>query len=122
MSSARLPEEIYYKLLDTVERIPTLTQRELAHELGVSLGKVNYCIRAVITRGWLKVGNFQNSRHKSAYMYYLTPSGIDEKARLAYLFLAQKLEEVDALRAEVDRLRLQRRAAPDAPPEDRGSE
>ncbi len=76
----------------------------MARELGVSLGKANYCMRALISKGFVKVQNFRNSTNKRAYLYLLTPDGAAAKARLTRDFLALKREEYDALRLEVERL------------------
>ena len=77
-----LTDEIRYKLLRLLQANPQLSQREVAHELGISVGKVNYSLRALVSRGWIKVGNFRNSQNKLAYRYLLTPRGIEEKAKL----------------------------------------
>jgi len=77
-----LSEEVRYKLLKLLGPNPHLSQREVAKELGVSVGKVNYCLKALIDKGWIKAANFKNSRSKSAYMYLLTPRGFEEKADL----------------------------------------
>ena len=75
-------QEIHLKVLREIEGNPEITQRELAQNLGVSLGKANYCLKALIDRGWVKAKNFTNSHNKTAYAYLLTPSGIEEKARM----------------------------------------
>lgn len=97
-------EEIHLQVLRIVEDRPDITQRALADELGVSLGKANYCLKALLEKGWIKARNFKNSKHKLAYSYLLTPSGIDAKARMTYAFLKRKLEEYEALKAEIDLL------------------
>jgi len=112
MSAARqteqmpvLSEEVRYRLLKLLEPNPHLSQREVARELGISLGKVNYCLRALVDKGWIKAGNFKNSRNKSAYMYLLTRRGIDEKTRVTAQFLQRKVREYEALRDEIEQLR-----------------
>jgi EPS-associated MarR family transcriptional regulator len=100
-----LPEELRYKLLKLLGPNPQLSQRELARELGMSLGKVNYCLRALIDKGWIKAANFKNSRNKIAYMYLLTPRGLEEKARLTTRFLQIKMSEYEALRDEIEQIR-----------------
>ena len=80
------------------------SQRELARETGVSLGKLNYALRALIDAGWVKAGNFSRNQDKFSYAYLLTPSGIEAKARLTRAFLARKLGEYDRLRAEIEGL------------------
>lgn len=73
--------------------------------MGISLGKTNYCLKAIIERGWVKMGNFTRSDNKIAYLYKLTPSGIAEKARAARVYLAHKLDEHERIRAEIETLR-----------------
>jgi len=101
-----LSEEVRYKLLKLLEPNPRLSQREVAKELGISLGKVNYCLRALVDRGWIKAANFKKSNNKTAYMYLLTPRGIEEKARVTTRFLQTKMREYEALRAEIEQLRV----------------
>jgi len=90
------------KLLDTKAN---RTQREMARELGMSLGKANYVLRALLEKGFVKVQNFRNSSSKRGYAYLLTPEGVKAKAELTRRFLARKIEEYDALRLEIERLR-----------------
>lgn len=84
---------------------PQLTQREVATSLGMSLGKANYCLKALIDKGFVKAENYRNSSNKLAYFYLLTPSGISAKAELTKKFLARKMREYDALRIEIEHLR-----------------
>jgi EPS-associated MarR family transcriptional regulator len=98
--------DAHYKLLRLLETNPGMSQRELARELGISVGKVNYCLRALIGKGWIKAKNFKNSQNKAAYMYLLTPRGLDEKARLALSFLRAKRAEFEALRREIDAMQV----------------
>jgi EPS-associated MarR family transcriptional regulator len=100
-----LPEEVRYKLLTLLGPNPQLSQRELARELGMSLGKVNFCVRALMDRGWIKAANFKNSRNKIAYMYLLTPRGLEEKARVTARFLQIKMREYEALKIEIEQIR-----------------
>ena len=100
-----MAEEAHYRLLRLLEQEPKLSQREIAERLGVSLGKVNYCLRALTERGWVKVGNFYRSENKRAYLYKLTPSGLAEKATLALRFLHMKEAEHRALMQEIKSLR-----------------
>jgi EPS-associated MarR family transcriptional regulator len=102
-----LTEEVRYKLLKLLEPNPQLSQRQVARELGISLGKVNYCLKALVERGWIKVANFKSSRHKSAYMYLLTPRGFEEKARVTARFLQIKTREYEALRDEIEQIRVE---------------
>ncbi|MCF8026699.1 MAG: MarR family EPS-associated transcriptional regulator, partial [Desulfobacteraceae bacterium] len=81
------------------------TQRQLAKELGTSLGKANYCLRALIDKGWVKAENFRQSPHKMRYLYKLTPHGLEEKALVTSRFLKQKLREYEEIKAEIKELR-----------------
>lgn len=86
---------------------PDLPQRELAHRLGLSLGKTNYCLRALIDKGWVKVNNFRNSQNKLAYAYVLTPQGMAAKAATTAAFLRRKQEEYLNLEREIEQLRVE---------------
>lgn len=97
--------EIQYKVLRLLEANPEMSQRDVSRELGVSLGRVNYCLRALIEKGWIKAANFKNSRNKAAYMYLLTPRGVREKGRLAGKFLRIKMREYEQLRTEIEQIR-----------------
>jgi EPS-associated MarR family transcriptional regulator len=99
-----LSEEVRYKLLRLLEPNPTLSQREVARELGISLGKVNYCLKALMNKGLIKAANFKNSRNKTAYLYLLTPHGLEEKARITRRFLQIKIQEYEALRQEIEQI------------------
>ena len=98
-------QETHLKVLRHVEGNPEVTQRELAQELGISLGKANYCLKALIDKGFIKARNFHNSNHKRAYLYKLTPSGIDAKARISVAFLRRKMQEYEQLKTEIEQLR-----------------
>jgi EPS-associated MarR family transcriptional regulator len=100
-----LSDEYRYKILKRLEADPEISQRELAGELGISLGRVNYCLQALIEKGLVKAGNFRNSRNKKAYAYLLTPKGIEDKARITVQFLKLKLAEHEALTQEIKSLR-----------------
>ncbi len=93
-----------YGLLKTLENNPGLSQRDMAKRLGISLGKVNYCLNALVEKGCLKVNNFRNSENKLAYAYLLTPQGVEEKARITVRFLKYKMQEYEQLRAEINEL------------------
>jgi len=97
-------DEIRYRLLKYLDEHPEATQRELAGELGVSLGKVNYCLRALIAKGLIKARNFRNSNKKTAYLYILTRRGLDEKINVTVAFLRRKRSEYDLLAKEIERL------------------
>jgi EPS-associated MarR family transcriptional regulator len=105
-----LTDEYRYKILKLVEANPEISQRELALQLGISLGKANFCLKALIEKGLLKVTNFRNNKNKLAYMYLLTPSGMEEKASITLRFLKYKMQEYELLQAEIEELR--REAAP----------
>jgi EPS-associated MarR family transcriptional regulator len=94
-----------YSLLKTLEDNPSLSQRDLAKRLGVSLGKVNFCLKALIEKGCLKVANFRNSENKLAYAYLLTPQGVEHKALMTVEFLKIKTQEYERLRAEIAELK-----------------
>jgi EPS-associated MarR family transcriptional regulator len=98
-------DETGYELMRLLDAQPALSQREAARELGVSLGKLNYCLRALIRKGWLKATRFKNSGNKAAYMYLLTPRGVEEKATLTLEFLRIKTREYQKLRIEIQRIR-----------------
>jgi len=97
-------EEIRYRLLKYLSEHPDASQRDLARHLGVSLGKVNYCLAALISKGLIKVRNFKRAERKSAYLYVLTPKGLEEKVNVTYAFWKQKMAEYDALTDEIKRL------------------
>ena len=82
-----------------------MSQRELADKLGMSLGGLNYCLKALIDKGFVKLDNFQNSKHKLKYAYVLTPAGISQKVAMTSSFLRRKMQEYDALKEEIDLLR-----------------
>ena len=97
-------QEITLQLMAHVEQNPQDTQRAIASELGVSLGSVNYCIKALINKGFLKVENFRKSSNKLGYAYLLTPSGIGEKANLTLSFLKRKQQEYNRLEQQIAEL------------------
>jgi EPS-associated MarR family transcriptional regulator len=92
-------------LLRVLDARPSVGQRELASSLGVSLGKANYVLRALIEKGFVKAENYRNNTNKLAYLYILTPSGLTAKAELTRQFLARKLREYEDLRLEIEQLR-----------------
>ena len=102
-TSAR--DELRLRVLRALEANPELSQRQLAAELGVSLGGVNYALKALIERGFVKADNFRKSGSKVAYLYVLTPKGIAEKSSLAAAFLGRKLEEYEVLKQEIEALK-----------------
>jgi EPS-associated MarR family transcriptional regulator len=102
-----LDDESRYKILKKLATTPGISQRELAKELGISLGKVNYCLNALIEKGLIKANNFQNSSNKRGYIYLLTPSGIEAKAHITLNFLKSKMIEYEALREEIANLQVE---------------
>jgi len=92
-------------MLRLLEENPEVSTRQLANEMGISNGAAYYCLNALVEKGWVKLGNFKRSEHKGRYAYVLTPSGIAERAGLTKRFLARKLAEYEALRAEIDQLK-----------------
>jgi len=99
-----LDQSTHYSLLKTLEDNPGLSQRDLAKRLGVSLGKVNFCLNALVEKGSLKINNFRNSNNKLAYVYLLTPRGVDQKARMTVEFLQLKVQEFERLKGEIAEL------------------
>lgn len=111
-----LDDETHYKILKLLQEDPHISQRALADALGVSLGKTNFCLRALIDRGLIKTRNFRNSQNKTAYAYFLTPKGIKEKASVTIRFLKRKMTEHEVLRQEIERLRQEVKQSADIDP------
>ena len=103
-TSTQLQDETHLRVLRLLENNAQMNQRELAENLGVSLGKVNYCLKALLGRGLIKMHNFRNSQNRLAYVYLLTPSGIAEKTLLTKRFLDIKLAEYEMLKQEIEAL------------------
>ena len=101
----RLENEEALRIFREINRSPGMTQREFSSRLGISLGKVNFLINALIQKGFVKVENFKKSSSKSKYLYCLTPRGIEEKSRMTYLFLNRKMREYEHLELEIQQLR-----------------
>ena len=99
-----LTDEYRYRILKILESNPSASQRDIARELGVSLGRVNFCLQALIEKGLIKANNFRNSTTKQTYLYLLTPKGIDEKAKVTLRFLKSKLVEYETIKAELEEL------------------
>ncbi|GAC1431917.1 MAG: MarR family EPS-associated transcriptional regulator [Thermoanaerobaculia bacterium] len=99
-----ISDEIRYRLLTYLNEHPEASQRDVAAQLGVSVGKVNYCLRALMTKGLVKVRNFRNSSNKRSYAYVLTPRGLEEKVDVTVRFLKRKIEEYNAVSQEIERL------------------
>lgn len=112
-----VPDDVRYRLLSYLAEHPDATQREVAERLGISIGKANYCLRAVIEKGWVKMRNFHNSKKKAAYLYVLTPKGLEEKINITFAFLRRKRAEYDLLAEEIHRLTEEVRRIGGAPSE-----
>lgn len=97
-------EDLRFRILKLIEQNPELNQRELAQTLGVSLGKTNYVLKALVGKGMVKLENFNKSQNKLGYAYLLTPMGIAEKSKLTMAFLKRKTQEYELLKAEVENL------------------
>ncbi len=97
--------EIPYHLLKIIAANPNLTQRQMAGETGLSLGKFNYCLKELIKKGFVKVERFTSSKNKAAYMYKLTPRGIEEKSKVTVHFLKRKMAEYDAIKQQIEELK-----------------
>ena len=102
-------KDIRLDLLRMLEENPGYTQRELSQETSVSLGKVNYCMKKLVEKGWVKLTNFSASSNKAGYSYLLTPKGIEQKAKLTIEFLKIKIEEYETLKEEIDTLTIDAR-------------
>ena len=111
---AQFQEDTYFRVMKLVQAQPNISQRQLAQTLGLSLGGVNYCLQALMQKGWLKAHNFSSNPNKLSYAYLLTPTGITEKTALTTRFLKRKLREYTELRAEIKALQ-QEANLPDEP-------
>lgn len=104
---AQHSEDLHFRVLKMLQDRPDISQRDLADQLGVSHGKANYCMKALIDKGLVKLQNFSHSKHRWGYVYLLTPAGLAEKAALTGRFLQRKIAEYEALRAEIEALNAQ---------------
>ncbi len=102
---AKLQEDTYFRVMRILQENPDLTQRELAEKLGISVGGLNYCLKALMEKGMVKMKNFANSKNKFGYVYVLTPKGMAEKAAITHRFLQRKMDEYQVLKAEIEALR-----------------
>jgi EPS-associated MarR family transcriptional regulator len=100
-------QDIRLDLLRKLEINPRYTQRELSREVGVSLGKINYCMKKLTEKGLIKLSNFTHNPNKMGYAYLLTPSGVEEKTRLTFSFLKRKIVEYEVLKIEINELQLE---------------
>jgi len=108
------PEAWRLQVLKLLQANPSLSQRQLAAEMGVSLGKANYCLRALVEKGLVKLGNFSKNPNKGKYAYILTPAGLEEKTRITLAFLKRKEAEFQAIQHEIDALKSDLESAPTA--------
>ena len=108
-----LTDETRYRILKLLEADPHASQRKIANELGISLGRVNFCLQALIQKGLIKANNFRNSSNKRAYLYLLTPKGIEAKAIVTAQFLKIKLAEYESLKRELEDLQREARKSSD---------
>ena len=97
-------QEISYRLFKILKENPHLTQRQMAGQMGISLGKFNYCLTEVVKKGFVKMDRFRSSANKSAYMYILTPRGLEEKAKVTTRFLHRKMEEFEEIKKQIEEL------------------
>ncbi|MBM9577348.1 MarR family EPS-associated transcriptional regulator [Leptospira sp. 201903070] len=100
-----MDDALRHKLLRILEENPEVNQREISEILGISLGKVNYCLKALMDKGWVKARNFKNSKNKLAYAYFLTPMGLEEKARVTVRYLKVKMQEYEQIQKEIEELK-----------------
>ena len=103
-----MDEALRYQILKRLQEDPNISQRDLAKDLDISLGKVN-CLRGLMEKGWVKAKNFRNSNNKLAYAYFLTPHGVEEKARVTLSYLKYRVEQYEQLEKEIEQLRLEAR-------------
>ena len=108
---AQQSEDLHFRVLKILQHRPDISQRDLADQLGVSHGKANYCLKALIDKGLVKLDNFSQSQHRWGYVYLVTPAGIAEKAALTGRFLQRKMTEYEALLAEIEALRAEQEPA-----------
>jgi len=101
---SKTQEDVRFRVLRVLEENPEISQRDIASAVGISVGGVHYCMNALIDKGLVKLGNFTAAQDKRRYAYILTPKGISEKAALTSRFLKRKMEEYEALKAEIDAL------------------
>ncbi len=99
-----------YRVMQLLQEDPDLTQRELAEKLGVSVGGVNYCLKALVDKGWVKMKNLTHSKNKFGYVYVLTPHGLSEKAELTGRFLKRKMAEYEIIKNQIKNLKAEQKA------------
>ena len=96
-----LSEDVHFRVLRALNESPELSQRQIAKDLGVSLGVINFCVQALVEKGQIKIQNFRSSSNKLRYAYVLTPSGVSQRVQLTASFLKRKVAEYEALKAEI---------------------
>jgi EPS-associated MarR family transcriptional regulator len=101
---AAAQEDVHFRVIRLLEANPDMSQRALAAHVGISLGSLNYCLKALVDKGFVKLENFQKSKHKCRYVYILTPAGVAQKVALTDRFLKRKTQEYEALKAEIEGL------------------
>ena len=111
-NKTKIRDEARFQILRQLHENPQLSQRELGERVGISLGAVNYCLRALMEKGFVKAGNFSRSANKLGYAYVLTPAGLAEKSLLTVRFLRRKMDEYRALEREIDALSREAAALP----------
>jgi len=97
-------QEIHYRLLKMLSKKPNVTQRDMAKRMGISLGKMNYCVTELAAKGWIKIIRLKSARNKTPYTYLLTPKGLEEKARMTLSFLKRKLSEYEEIKKQIREL------------------
>ena len=97
-------QEIQYRLLKMLSKEPNVSQRDMAKRMGISLGKMNYCVTELAAKGWIKIIRFKSARNKTPYTYLLTPKGLEEKARMTLSFLKRKLAEYEEIKKQIREL------------------
>jgi len=100
-----MQDEITYKILKSIDDNPNQSQREMSRSLGMSLGKLNYCLRALVDKGWVKAKNFKENPNKAGYLYLLTPSGVEAKTKVTVRFLRRKMKEYEQIKNEIEQLK-----------------
>ena len=98
-------QEIRYRLFKLLDDDPNLTQRQMAEKMGISLGKFNYCLKKLVKKGFVKINRFTSSQNKAAYMYILTPQGVEQKAKITVNFLKRKMNEYKKIKQEIEELK-----------------
>jgi EPS-associated MarR family transcriptional regulator len=101
---ANQQEDTYFRVMRILHDSPDITQRELAEKLDLSVGGLNYCLKALIDKGWVKIQNFKSNKNKLGYAYLLTPTGLVQKASLTSSFLKRKMQEYEALKQEIKQI------------------